>query len=180
QYMAVAKAMPSSSHGTAATRWSLQEAVVGQKNSPMAHLKVRYASKAATTFPLSPADWLLLQQPVKARWNAGPSLIHGSAGFRPRRRFRVRRWSGSSRWGRRGLLAPVAAPGVLGELSLAANGEIVVAIGELCDHRTRNASIGLGHEALQFGGAAGEVLPLRLKPLAIPEFVLRGIGKCRL
>jgi hypothetical protein len=64
QYTAVAKVTPSSSHGTAATRWNLQEAVVGQKSSPMAHLKVRYASKAATTSPLSPADWLLLQQPV--------------------------------------------------------------------------------------------------------------------
>ena len=48
-----AKAMPSSSHGMAATRWSPQAAVVGQKNSPMARLKVRYPSKAVTTFPSS-------------------------------------------------------------------------------------------------------------------------------
>ena len=49
----------------AATRWSPQAAVVGQKNSPMARLKVRYPSKAVTTFPSSPADWLLLQEPAK-------------------------------------------------------------------------------------------------------------------
>lgn len=37
-----------------------------QKSSPMAPLKVRYASNAATTFLLSPADRPLLQQPAKS------------------------------------------------------------------------------------------------------------------
>ncbi|MGY4412237.1 hypothetical protein ACVWW4_003973 [Bradyrhizobium sp. LB7.1] len=57
RYMAVAKAMPSSSHETEATRWSPHQAAVGQKSSPMARLKVRYAYKAARTFLLSPTDW---------------------------------------------------------------------------------------------------------------------------
>jgi hypothetical protein len=55
-------------------------------DEPMARLKVRYASKAATTFPSSPADWLLLQQPARALfceiWKTGlQSNCRGSYSF---------------------------------------------------------------------------------------------------
>ena len=64
--MAAAKAMPSSSHGTATMRWSLQVAGVGQRYLTTVPSKVRSASNGATIFPLSHADLPLLQQPASA------------------------------------------------------------------------------------------------------------------
>ena len=54
--MAAATAMLSSSHGTAATKWSLPAAMVGPRCRTTARSKAKSASKAATIFPSSRAD----------------------------------------------------------------------------------------------------------------------------
>jgi hypothetical protein len=64
--MAAAKAMPLSSHGMAAMKWSPRLAMVGPKYGPTARSKAKSRSKPATISPLSPADPRLLQQPAKA------------------------------------------------------------------------------------------------------------------
>ncbi len=46
-------------------------------------------------------------------------------------------------------VAIVALPGFVGQFLLTAIGDVVVAIGEFGDHRTRGAGFGLRHQPLQ-------------------------------
>src|SRR5581483_5057554 len=84
---------------------------------------------------------------------------------------------GSSRGGRRRLMALVLAPRFLGKVSLAADGEILVTIGHFGNQRPRSAGLGLGHQSPQLGLAHREIFPLALELLAIPQLVFGRIGK---
>ena len=79
--------------------------------------------------------------------------------------------------GRRRRLALAAFPGFLGKPGLAADRDIVVAIGEFGHHGTGHAGIGLRHQALQLGAAGGEDLALALQLLAVVEIVFGRIGE---
>ena len=74
-------------------------------------------------------------------------------------------------------LASVALPGLLGQLLLAADRDVVVAIGQLRHHRAAGAGLGLRHQPLQLGRAGCEVLALGLELLAFVEIVFGGIGE---
>src|SRR6059058_1202561 len=82
-----------------------------------------------------------------------PTLVERTArarrgrGSRGRRRRRHHRGGGA----RYGLAASVALPGLLGQPLLAANRDIVVAIGKLGHHDAAGAGLGFRHQPLQFG-----------------------------
>jgi len=66
---------------------------------------------------------------------------------------------------------------LLREMGLAADRDSFVAVGDLGHHGTGEAGLSLRHQALQFGGAVGQILALRLELLAIIEIVFGGIGE---
>ena len=111
------------------------------------------------------------------------ALVHCAAG--PRRRLRAPRIGSrrgdccrGGRDGRRGV-AFIALPGLLGKSGLATHRDVFIAVGELGYDGTGDTGIGLGHQALQFGSAAGKVLPLGFKLLALVQIVFGGIGEGR-
>ena len=83
-----------------------------------------------------------------------------------------------ARLGRR-FPAPVAAPGVLGQLRLPAYRDVVVAIGKLGHDGAARPGLGLVHQPLQIRGAVGERLALAFELLAVVQFVPGGIGEGR-
>ena len=76
-------------------------------------------------------------------------------------------------------MALVTAPGLLGELLLSTDCDVIVAIGQLRNHGPTDPGLGFRHQTLQFRRTVRKELALSFELLAVVEIVFGGIGERR-